>query len=102
VYARRCPERWRPAPADLETGRAEGFTDAEMARELAKFRDHQFKTAHTSWSAAFRNWLRTEADRRRERGGRGFSGLTLPERMDAEDARATQEALAILAARDRG
>ena len=58
---KRCPESFDPG----DELRAWALTDAPRAdfnRELAKFRDHTFKTAHSDWSAAFRNWLRRASD----------------------------------------
>lgn len=65
------PEQWAPTNADLGIGVAEGFTPGEIERELAKFRDHEFRTPRSDWSKAFRNWLRTAAtDPRRPRNER--------------------------------
>ncbi|WP_300573522.1 helix-turn-helix domain-containing protein [Phenylobacterium sp.] len=60
--SRRCPDGWDPPVAVLKTLAIEGFTAGEMERELAKFRDHQFRTALTDWSAAYRNWIRKSRD----------------------------------------
>lgn len=66
--ARRCPESWSPSEPDLAVGAAEGFSPGEIERQLAKFRDHEFKTARSDWSASFRNWLRNERSRQANSG----------------------------------
>jgi hypothetical protein len=69
--SRLCPESWTPSAADQDVGRREGLSEADLERELAKFRDHEFRTAHSSWSKTYRNWMRTAADRMRaDRGAR--------------------------------
>lgn len=60
---RRCPADWLPSVNVLATADTEGFTSGEIERELAKFRDHQFRDGHTDWDASFRNWLRNANDR---------------------------------------
>jgi hypothetical protein len=65
--SRLCPEDWTPSQADLGVAQAEGFSEADAERELAKFRDHEFRTAHSSWSKTYRNWMRTAAERQRLR-----------------------------------
>lgn len=62
--SRICPAEWSPTMADMAVGAVEGFTPGEIERELAKFRDHEFRDPHSEWSATFRKWLRTAAERR--------------------------------------
>lgn len=62
--SRMCPAEWVPSPADLAVGAGEGLTPGEMERELAKFRDYEFRTPHSQWSATFRTWLRNAAERK--------------------------------------
>lgn len=57
---RRCPDDFDAAPL-RQWARSEA-PQADFDRELAKFRDHTFKTAHSDWPAAFRNWLRRASD----------------------------------------
>ena len=64
--SRRCPEDFTPSP-DLFAEVA--VPGVNVARELAKFRDHTFKTARSDWPATFRNWLRDAADRAKPAGG---------------------------------
>lgn len=59
---KRCPSDWMPTEADRGIGITEGLTPGEIDRALAKMRDHSFKTARVDWSAAFRNWLRSDAE----------------------------------------
>lgn len=60
--SKRCPTDWMPSEADRGIGEGEGLTPGEIDRALAKMRDHSFKTARVDWSAAFRNWLRSDAE----------------------------------------
>lgn len=62
--SRICPADWSPSDEDRAVGAAEGFTAGEIERELAKFRDHEFRDPHSHWSPTFRKWLRTAADRK--------------------------------------
>lgn len=57
---RRCPDQWSPSKEDLAA--VDGLMPGEIERELAKFRDHEFRTPRSDWSAAFRNWLRKAAE----------------------------------------
>jgi hypothetical protein len=60
--AKRCPPSYEAGPRVLAVAETEGFTPGEIERELAKFKDHQFRDAHTDWDAAFRNWLRRASE----------------------------------------
>lgn len=57
---KRCPDGFDADP--LRAWAASEAPRADFERELAKFRDHTFKTAHSDWPAAFRNWLRRASD----------------------------------------
>ena len=59
--SKRCPESFAPSQ-DLRQWAGSDAPQADFDRELAKFRDHTFKTAHSDWPAAFRNWLRRASD----------------------------------------
>jgi hypothetical protein len=63
---KRCPESFDPGD-ELRAWALADAPRADFSRELAKFRDHTFKTAHSDWSAAFRNWLRRASDETRNR-----------------------------------
>lgn len=65
---RRVPEDWSPGPSVIRVGAEVGLTAGELERELARMRDHEYRSGHSDWDAAARNWLRTAAERRpRER-----------------------------------
>jgi hypothetical protein len=51
------PESWQPNDKHRETAAEEG---KDFDRELAKFRDHEFKDPKTDANRAFANWLRRE------------------------------------------
>lgn len=57
---KRCPDDFDADP--LRAWAAAEAPRADFGRELAKFRDHTFKAAHSDWPAAFRNWLRRASD----------------------------------------
>lgn len=71
-----APKRRRPAkrmPADyvipetLREWAAVNAPDVDLDAELAAIMDCEFKTAHSDWDAAFRNWLRREQKSARPR-----------------------------------
>lgn len=62
--AKRVPIDWMPKPAHFAIAAEEGFAPGEIEREIAKFRDHEFRDPKTDWDAAFRRWIRTAAERR--------------------------------------
>lgn len=64
--SRRCPADFTPSAELIAEASAPGVN---VARELAKFKDHTFKTARSDWPATFRNWLRDAADRAKPAGG---------------------------------
>lgn len=68
--SRRCPEDFEPSVAVLATGESEGLSWGQIERELAKFRDHEFRSPRKDWDAAFRNWLRTAAEQHGGTNGR--------------------------------
>jgi hypothetical protein len=53
--ATRCPPDFTPGADHEAIARERG---ADIALELATFRDHEFSTARADWAATFRNWLR--------------------------------------------
>lgn len=59
--SKRCPESFAPSE-DMRQWAMVEAPRADFSRELAKFRDYTFKTAHSDWPAAFRNWLRKASD----------------------------------------
>jgi len=52
------PASWTPPGDTFEFGASLGMTTARVERETAIFRDHEFKTPHTDWTKAWRNWIR--------------------------------------------
>ena len=57
---RKCPKDWNPETPDAWI--AEHCPGLDWPRETAKFRDHTFKTAHSDWDGAWRNWMRRAVD----------------------------------------
>lgn len=55
---KRCPVDWEPDDSVIQVAIANGYTEDGMLHELAMMRDHQFRDAHSDWSAVARNWLR--------------------------------------------
>ncbi len=55
---RRFPVEWQPGPAEVQLAHE---LRLDIARELAKIRDYEFKTVRQDPTATFRNWLRHAA-----------------------------------------
>ncbi len=55
---RRFPVEWQPGPAEVQLAHE---LRLDIARELAKIRDYEFKTVRQDATATFRNWLRNAA-----------------------------------------
>ncbi len=55
---RRFPVEWQPGPAEVQLAHE---LRLDIARELAKIRDYEFKTVRQDATATFRNWLRHAA-----------------------------------------
>jgi hypothetical protein len=55
---KRCPPEFAP---DAAMALAE-IPDLDVEREIAKFRDWEFKTARSDWAATWRNWVRKARD----------------------------------------
>jgi hypothetical protein len=58
---------WTPTEAGRLSARQEGFSDAEIDREILQFRDHWIaasgsKAVKLDWDAAWRTWYRRSAD----------------------------------------
>ncbi len=58
---RRCPDDFTP---DSEFALAE-IPDLDIEREIANFRDCEFRTPHSDWAATWRRWIRTARDQKR-------------------------------------
>lgn len=60
---RRCPPEFAITPELREWARAES-PGVDVDRETASFKDHEFRTPHSDWPAAWRNWMRRAMDMR--------------------------------------
>jgi hypothetical protein len=58
---RKCPESFEVTTA-MQDWAATDAPCVDLKRETEKFRDHTFKTAHTDWPGAWRNWIRRSAE----------------------------------------
>ena len=61
---KRCPETWLPKLSTLDLLASEGHTPGDLERAMTRMRDHEYRTPRSDWDAAFRNWVRTDHDRR--------------------------------------
>lgn len=69
--AKRAPEGWLPNDTQTdEIAEKFGLPPDQVELELAKFRDHEFRTARKDWDATWRNWLRRTGQDHARRGGR--------------------------------
>lgn len=62
--SKRVPESWSPTERTFAMLAEEGHDAGALERALTRMRDHEFKSARSDWDAAFRNWVRTDADRK--------------------------------------
>lgn len=84
--SRLVPPDWIPPDDAYEFGARLGLTTEEVERETAKFRDHEFKNAHTHWTMAWRNWIRRGAESRAQRRQpQGSSALDLAKSIIGDD-----------------
>lgn len=67
---RRCPKDWQPSPSVMNLGSELGLTIEDIAVEIAKMRDWEFKDPHSDWDATARTWLRGSIERRGNPGSR--------------------------------
>lgn len=64
----RIDPNWSPCEADRQLAKSEGFSETEIGREAIRFRDYWISRAGAGgvkldWSATWRNWVRTSAER---------------------------------------
>jgi hypothetical protein len=70
------PADWQPTPADLEYGRNLGLADravteaAEDMRQWADANSSRDVARKSNWSAAFKGWLRREAEKKGQHGSK--------------------------------
>jgi hypothetical protein len=62
--SKRVPTNWIPGRATLGALEAEGYSPGDLERALTRMRDHEFRTPRSDWDAAYRNWVRSDADRK--------------------------------------
>lgn len=62
--SKRVPDSWSPTERTIKALVDEGHEAGALERALTRMRDHEFKSARSDWDAAFRNWVRTDADRK--------------------------------------
>lgn len=56
--SRLVPDSWSPSPRLLADLATKGFTPGEIERELANFRDHEFRDPKSDFDRTFRRWMR--------------------------------------------
>lgn len=71
--SRRCPADWMPSQATIDKLKAEGVGEFNRPSALANFKDHEFKDPRSDWDAAYRKWIRSDAERA-ERNGHRLNG----------------------------
>lgn len=54
---KRCPEEFAISP-DLLAWAAQKVPGVNLEAETERFRDYEFKNAHTDWNATWREWMR--------------------------------------------
>jgi uncharacterized protein YdaU (DUF1376 family) len=59
---KRCPDNFEITDAMREWAQ-QAAPDVDMALELAKFKDWEFRTARVDWPACWRTWMRTAQER---------------------------------------
>lgn len=79
---------WSPTEAGRSAARLEGFTDAEIDREVLQFRDHWIaasgsKAVKLDWDAAWRTWFRRSAEMK---GKKPPAHADPPKEIDIESA----------------
>lgn len=53
-----CPENYKPNQRTIEFAKSKGLSDKQIAVELEKMMDHEFRRGYTDWNRVFRNWVR--------------------------------------------
>jgi hypothetical protein len=101
----RLTSDWSPCEADRVSAKAEGLSAAEIDREAVRFRDYWISRAGSGgvkldWSATWRNWVRTSAEKLGRQPQNGAASQTASsgylakfgsEELDAWDAYTRQK-----------
>jgi hypothetical protein len=101
----RLPADWQLTPEMLAFGTDEGFSDEQVYRIADKFADHWHgqpgaRGRKCNWTATWRNWIRTEAERRGPGPG-SFPGHPNGHRGAGQNSVTTAVALALHARQQR-
>lgn len=83
--SRTVPDDFEADSLTLKAGVDAGLDQEVILAELSKFRDHEFKTPHTDWQKAARNWLRRSVELKQANGVR--AGPRFAAEVTAENAR---------------
>lgn len=59
--SKRCPQEFQ-VTADLMAWAEQKAPGVDVAGETEKFRDHEFRNAHTDWDATWRQWMRRASE----------------------------------------
>jgi hypothetical protein len=78
------PDDWQPSDRHIELART---LDVVLSREVAKFRDHEFKDPKTDADRAFSRWLRTAAEMGRKPPAGSQAAAVTNERPQESTAR---------------
>lgn len=81
VRGTRIAADWSPSEGEKTFAAGEGFLELEIAREAQKFRDYWIAAAGAKglkldWSATWRQWIRTAADRAGKRPAQSAQAQT--------------------------
>ena len=89
----RLPDDWQPSPADRDYGAKLGFSNSEMdgmAEDLRLWASAAAGPAAVKrdWGSAFKGWMRREARKRPQNGGKLALVSSTPESREAAAAKA--------------
>ena len=63
------PDDWQPPANAFDLGAKYGLSNDETAREIAKFRNHEFKAPKSDWDRAWCNWIVKAGEMKAGRNG---------------------------------
>ena len=52
------PDTWSPNSRSMDFCAEKGLDKKQIAQELEKMRDHEFRRPYSDWDRVFRNWIR--------------------------------------------